>query len=345
MPKVLIPTNDRGFVRDLAEAYCRAGCEVVVGRDNFFLSAANYDIVHLQWPEEFSDWKVPDEETFATIRACLLRWSQNTRIMLSVHNLYPHGYEGNEHYRKLYSTFFEIAHLITYFSSRARDIVLQEYGAVADKASVVHGLFNYVRLLEGRGDKSAARHEFGLAERDFVVLVFGAIRSWREVCLIKQAMDLCRAKNGRLLMAGRYVESGPLWRQRFRRMSWQAWLKARNSVVVNGYVPDDEVHKVVDAADVVLVPRIDDLSSGLVPLAMTFGKIVVAPDHGAFPDYLKGTENPLYKSGDAVQLARALELAHSLDSGKVGALNAELARGWTWDGIVTQCLSSLKTVP
>ena len=53
--KVLIPSDNRDFVAEMAGAYQEAGCEVVTGTFNFELGSADFDFVHYQWPEELSD--------------------------------------------------------------------------------------------------------------------------------------------------------------------------------------------------------------------------------------------------------------------------------------------------
>jgi glycosyltransferase involved in cell wall biosynthesis len=143
-------------------------------------------------------------------------------------------------------------------------------------------------------------------------------------------------------MAARYRERQPCpaWVRRYRRWSWSAWLKRQRAAEVHGYLPDDEVHWLFDAADAVIVPRLKDLSSGIPSLAMTFGKLVIAPRHGAFPDYLAGSPNLLYESGDCASLARAIETAATLDRDAIGRENRRIADGWNWDKIVVDCLEA-----
>ena len=333
--RVLIPTNDRGFVSDLADAYSRAGYEVTVGLDNFFLDVASFDVIHIQWPEEFSDWKVPDSKHFERIKTSLKRWAQNSKILITVHNLYPHGYEKNTVFRDLYSCFYSNASIISYFSESAKILVNQEYPETIKKPNIVHGLFNYDRLLSHPVDVRKARMSLGLDRSEFVVLVFGRLRSWDEVSLLRKAFSQCPIRKKRLLMAGRYFQDGPIWRQRVRKIIWTIWLKTHRAVIVNGYVPDDEVHRYLEACDVVVVPRIDDLTTGIVPLGMTFGKTVVAPGHeSSFIDYLGGTNNPLYKSGNPESLSAALVKAFEADRDKIGSDNRKIAEQWSWDQII-----------
>lgn len=47
-------TSDNPFVRLLADGIRACGYEVVCSVEEFRSNAADYDIVHLQWPEELS---------------------------------------------------------------------------------------------------------------------------------------------------------------------------------------------------------------------------------------------------------------------------------------------------
>ena len=52
-------TSDNPFVRLLADGIRACGYEVVCSVEEFRSNAADYDIVHLQWPEELFRWKAP----------------------------------------------------------------------------------------------------------------------------------------------------------------------------------------------------------------------------------------------------------------------------------------------
>jgi hypothetical protein len=94
----------------------------------------------------------------------------------------------------------------------------------------------------------------------------------------------------------------------------------------------------LEAADVLLIPRLTDMTSGLVGLGYTFGRLMIAPNHGAHPEYLAGTDNLLYESGNSASLARAIERAAKQDPDRVARQNRQRADEWTWDRIVGPCV-------
>lgn len=324
----------------LAQAYRRLGCDVVVGTHNFTLRTADFDLVHLQWPEELSGWRPPSPETLDLLCASLDYWTTHSRVLATVHNLYPHGYEGDPRYVEMFDRFYGRATIVHHFSRTSSDLVRAAFPSSRDNRHMVTTLFNYDYLLPPEQDRSGARAELGLADDEVVFLIFGALRMWKEVELIQSAWKLAPTRRKRLLMAGRYneVHSGSRIGKRIRRWRWDSWLRRQNAVVVRGYVPDNRVHRLFAAADVAVIPRVEGLSSGMPSMAMTFGKLFVAPDHGAFPEYVGATGNLLYESCNPASLARAIDASASLDRDRIGEQNREASGSWSWDGIAAQFL-------
>jgi glycosyltransferase involved in cell wall biosynthesis len=341
MPRVLIPSDHPDFPLYLAEAYRATGWEVSVGAGNFDLAGMGFDVVHFQWPEELTGWSEPSEKRLRQVIARLDEWKQRAKLVLTVHNLRPHRNGESAGYRKLYEAFYERMHVVAHFTETSREAVAKELPQSGEARHIVTGYFNLDHLLPRQRDPAQARKEFGIPEHAFVVLVFGGIREWAEVQLIENGFDLAAIPAKRLLMCGRYDESAPAWQQRWRRWQWSRWLRSRQAAVVTGYVPDDEVHRVADAADAVLLPRLRSMNSGLPALGATFGKIIIAPRCGAYPELLVGTQHPIYEPGNASSVARALENASHLDRIAVSAECRRLAESWKWSGMIGRIVEAI----
>lgn len=335
MPRVLIPSDNSDFVHYLAQAYRRAGWDAAVGAGNFELATADYDLVHLQWPEELSRWAVPTDAQNERVLARLNGWLGSAKVAMTVHNLLPHRDWSHPNSRRLYESFYERVPVFAHFTEASRELALREYPASSAATHVVTGYFNFEHLIPA--DEGAIEARRG---DDFVLLVIGGLREWGEVMLIRDAFDRARVRGKRLLMCARYDEAGSRWQQRWRRWSLARWLRARGAEVRTGHIPDADLHRVLGAADAVVIPRFRSLNSGLPALGATFGKIVIAPRCGAYPELLGGTPNPIYKPGDVADLARAIEAAAALDRAEMCRINRRLAESWSWDRMVARVINT-----
>src|ERR1700730_7793441 len=95
MLRVLIPSDNRDFVVNWAEAYARAGCDVVTGLYNFELRTGRFDLVHYQWPEELCGWMPPSGESLRRICTVADWWQSHSTTILTVNNLLPHRQGGH----------------------------------------------------------------------------------------------------------------------------------------------------------------------------------------------------------------------------------------------------------
>ena len=344
MPRVLLTTDEPNFTLGLVEGYRTLGWEVVTGTTNFRIKAAHYDVVHHQWPEEFSGWRAPSERELQEIKEHLQWWHLRSFTIFTVNNLHPHQLERNEACHRLYDDFVRHSHLITHYAETSRQLMLEEYPSAREVAHVVHQPANYEVTLARQIARGSHRKEMGIAPDDFVILVLGALRSEAEVRLIRAAFDMANIPKKRLLMAGKLRPMGPPMVDRWKRLMWRAWLRRRHAVVDTRYVPENEVSRFWDTCDVAIVPRLGGLNSGIVFAGMTFGKPVIAPHHGVFPDQLHGTRNWLYETGNAADLAVKLEEASRSDLKAIGRENAEIAAEWTWKRMVQACLEAASKV-
>jgi beta-1,4-mannosyltransferase len=340
MPRILISTDEPNFSLGLVEGYRAAGCEVVTGTANFRLRAANYDVVHHQWPEEFSGWRAPSAREIDQVRQHLEWWRDRAFNIFTVNNLYPHELDHDAACHELYSNFYRYCQVITHYSRTSLEMVLSEFPAAHAARHVVHSPANYEVTLASQKSRGSRRRALGIREDDFVILMLGSLRSWEEIRLIQKAFDRVRVPRKRLLMAGKLVVRDSFWRKRIKQLMWQLWLKRRHAIIDARYVPETEISQFVDSCDLAIVPRFSGLSSGIVNLAMTFGRAVIAPRHGAYPEYFVGTRNLLYETGNAESLAAALDEAALLDLDEIGRENALLASRWTWKKTCESCLEA-----
>lgn len=334
VPRVLIPSDHPDFPRYLARAYKRAGWDAAVGVRNFDLTVADYDLVHVQWPEEFASWKVPTDAQLGEILGHLDRWRSRAKVALTMHNLHPHREPEHPNQRRLYEEFLTRVPVIAHFTETSREQTLREYPRSANSQHVVTGFFNLDHLIPDGAEVTPRKGD------DFVLLVFGNLREWAEVELIRDAFDQAKVPDKRLVMTGSYNEPASPWLHRWRRWTLARWLKSRGADVRMGYLPDSDLPALLAGVDAVVLPRFRALNSGLPALGASFGRAIIAPRCGAYPELLKDTPNPLYAPGDAADLARAIERAAALDRAELCRANRRLAESWGWNRMVTTVINT-----
>jgi glycosyltransferase involved in cell wall biosynthesis len=138
---------------------------------------------------------------------------------------------------------------------------------------------------------------------DLELLMFGLLRPYKGVDVLLDALARCRTKSVMLSIVGE---------------SWLSETELRHSIARRGladrvelvlrYVADDEAAEYFARADVVVLPYLSVTGSGVLPLALHYGKPVAASDLPGFRELVTDAENGwLVPPGDAAALAETLE--------------------------------------
>src|SRR3954468_17278183 len=147
--------------------------------------------------------------------------------------------------------FYARCDTILHHSAASKELVNQAFPVSARRRNVVATMFNYDRYLPAKLDRQAARSSFGLKKDEFVLVVFGALRKTEEVLLIYRAYTKAKVPNKRLLMAGRFRAGS-----RRKIFLWHLWLKKIRAIAVKSFIPEEEVHRYIEAADAIMIPRL-----------------------------------------------------------------------------------------
>ncbi len=168
---------------------------------------------------------------------------------------------------------------------------------------------SYIDVYPNLIDKETARHQLGLRHDDFVYLHIGKIRPYKGVDILLDAFGrLARQQpDAKLVLVGqpgRFERLGEI-KQRAR---------ANRSVISNfNTIPDEDLQLYLNAADVVVLPYRNILNSGVLQLAYSFGRPVVAAAVGAISEEVDDTTGITFRWDEGEQaLINALLDARSL---------------------------------
>lgn len=294
-------------------------------------------IVHLHWLDAFFTARfkplavIKLMSFFALISTLRLL---GCKIVWTVHNLKDH----EDRYPALDArcTSFVAGRadaIIVHGESAGRALTDRLQWQDSDKVVVIpHG--HYIDAYENRISRSEARRTLGIDNDRLVLLFFGQIRPYKGVLELIDAFTTLDHAGVDLWIVGkpRDAAASDLIEQRTARHPRITYRP--------GFVPDEEIQTYMNAADVVVCPYRDILTSGAVVLAMSFGRACLAPRIGCVADVLDDDGALLYDREDTDGLKGALEraLARRADLPAMGNRNRERIAPWDWDRVAQMTL-------
>jgi glycosyltransferase involved in cell wall biosynthesis len=188
------------------------------------------------------------------------------------------------------------------------------------------------------GDESLFADEPPPPSEEERILFFGTWRRKKGISVLTEAFDLIasRRPQARLTLAGTPFPA------ELDLAALRAWAEARDDrvEVIDRYVPLEEVPAIFASARVVATPYLHALQSGVVHLAMTMARPVVATDVGDLGSIVAdGETGVLIPPGDPAALAEALErlLADPALAHRMGAAGRErVLRASSWQAVAEQ---------
>lgn len=256
------------------------------------VACAKPDVLHLQWLPfmEVVGWETP-------ILRCLKRLSPKTRLVLTIHNIYPHNMSDEP--KKVYNERFQeacslFAAIIVHTKISKADVI-KEFGLNADKVHVCcHGVFEP----KGITISSECRKDGKLH-----ILQFGGQSYYKGTDLLVDAV--CNLDEERKKRIETRIVGGI-------SHSFLDELKAKDTdsiITWKAYfLSDEELYQEINAADLIVLPYRAISQSGVLLLSIYFGKLIICSDLPSFKETLQGDEGEglddrlFFKSEDAGSL-------------------------------------------
>jgi glycosyltransferase involved in cell wall biosynthesis len=342
--KVLIVTNDLTFSVALSSEYLRRGFDVHVGTTNFFRREQDFDLIHFQWPEELVNWILPTTPQSEKLALdCLDWWKSRSTLICTVHNLLPHSAKpGRGPDYELYKKFYNRMDHIGHFSNSSLDVVSGLFPDIPIGKHFVHGMNSFENLKSLASGRTVARRKFAFSENSFVISTYGNFRVQSEVLLVRNAINQLKIEDTGIVFAGRLPWINRRLSRAYARFQHERWVKRHSAIQIPGHIEDQKTVDLFEAADAIVIPRSGQhLNSGILPLAMTFGTPVIAPNFGVFREGLQESENELYEPGDAKDLAAAITRLSQKPTDSVRSSNLDRFKDWGWKQIIDSVLGRL----
>ena len=297
----------------------KESCELICDVNAFWDSKIKFDIVHIQWPEELFNWLLVNEVAIKRLKERLAFFKNaGTKIVSTRHNEKPH--KTNDLGNKLYETVLNAVDGVIHLGNYSLNNL-----SVDNATNVLIPHVNYNNLVEIIAENKAKQY-IGYSKNTFVFMTFGAIRSIEEEQQIIEAFNSIKSRKDRL-----FINNTILMRKKNSyRGKYLLYLK----YLIKSFVyrlkgikfgqhrlSNDEIKYYLNASNVVISPRISALNSGVVFMALSFGKIIMGPNVGNIPELLNQLKNPIFIPRIKASVSRALLTSRALFNSNVGIEN------------------------
>jgi glycosyltransferase involved in cell wall biosynthesis len=340
-------TERNTFIHNLSQALAENNCEVEIGIDKFWNSEKHFDIIHFHWPEHLS-YKFrrkslpPTPFRLNRIKQRIAHWKQKgSKLVLTQHNTQSHEYPVGfaAVYDHLNKTVDGLIHMGNYSLKEYK----QSYpNAKSKQALIPHGWYDNI---PNNISSTEARNKLNLDENSYVILAFGALRKKEEENFIISAFESLDVPNKVLLIPRGYYHNNILLFRLFDYLQlgfYKHWIKKKSKQLESKgilwdqrFIPIKDIQDYFNASDGVLIPRLEILNSGNVPMAFYFKKPVIGPNQGNVGSILEETNNFIFDVEDRNSLQNAFKQAQTAN--KLGIANYQFAKtNWNWSIIGQQ---------
>ena len=279
---------------------------------SFARSAGARLVLHLHWTNKILE-ATPDADA---ARAALDRFvatldrflAGGGHLAWTVHNVLPHGATMPALEAALQQAIVDRCSVVHVLSANAPAAVAEWFRIPADKVlHVPHP--NYIGAYADSISRDAARWELGLSPDETVYALLGAIKPYKGLAQLLDAFEIVSRRDGgtrRLVVAG-MPSREPGVDEFLERCALHPFIS-----LYPRKIPGEDMQVFVRAADVVVLPYLRSLSSGVLMLALSFGVPVVGPAVGGISEVVTPEIGRTFEPGDEEGLVAALLAADEL---------------------------------
>ncbi len=298
----------------------------------FRLAFSRPDVLHVQWLHH------PEIE-YAYLR--FLRFL-GIRIVYTAHNLLPHSDQSAgtaDAFRKVYRA---VNRIVVHSDSNATELARMFPVDPAKIAVIPHGHYGFFRSLSGR-NMAEARKKLDLDPDRKIILNFGRIRPYKGVRYLLEAFgSVAREFDESLLLLVGTVPPGETEDDEYYHSLIDQYGIADRMRFDNRYIPLESVGDYFCACDLVVLPYVKTYQSGILMLAIAYGKPAIVTETGGLPDVVEDGKNGFVvppRDSAALANAAARILGDDALRERMGLATRELAETrFGWESIASKTL-------
>lgn len=275
-----------------------------------------YPIVNIHWPEAIFDWVEPSSTQLDALEKEIEKWKKYSRIVYTVHDESRHkGMTSN--FSRLFKMVESNADLFIHLGKHSCEKYLKIYPNAKHRI-IYHPVYTYNSI-----EKTLARRKLGIDNDALVFIVPGHIRNKEEKRLVLRAFNSFPVEK-KVLIATRMrneMEFDFKGRIRLKKIfDLQKFIldtfrrKHQPPTYLFDYyrASEERICLTMSASDIVIIPRINTLNSGILFLGMAFNKVVVGPGVGNIREHLQTLGYPIFNPASSKSLLKSLKKAVNL---------------------------------
>lgn len=331
----------------MARAMSEIGVEVLPGHPEQLCESwleenrTQVDVLHLHWPSIlYSASDLNEQIALCTnlIGNLARARSLGYRIVWTMHNLYPHDSLNPSLDRLARLAITQMATAVIVHCDHARKLVRQHFFRSTGIFTIPHG--HFVDPYPNSISRSEARQRLGVAGEKFVFLFFGNVRPNKGVEKLLEAFANIADEDTILLLAAKvYSDYGAALTEEAAKRS------PRIAVHTSSFFANEEFQVFLNAADVVVLPFLDILTSGSAITALSFLRPVVVPALGCLPELIDSRMGALYNPDQPGSLEQAMQAIQRRDLESCRQAIRERLKSLSWNLIARQTLQAYQHSP
>lgn len=254
------------------------------------------DVLHLQWLPfmEFNGCEVP-------ILKSIKRLSPKTKLVLTIHNIYPHNMylKAQKKYNIRFRRACALFDAFIVHTNMSKEEVIREFGLIPDSVNVCcHGVFepNSIKI-------NTTRRKGGKLH----ILQFGGQSYYKGTDLLVDAV--CGLDKRHKAKIETHIVGGisSYFLEELKAKDKQSIIKWKPY-----FLDDDELYQEINESDIIVLPYRAISQSGVLLLSIFFGKLIICSDLPSFKETMRGQEGDslddslFFKSEDADSLKKLL---------------------------------------
>ena len=293
--------------------------------------AQHPEVLHLHWLEKYlrgDTLLLRGTYALKLIIDLLLTRASGTRIVWSIHNQLEHDTKFPSIDRWVRQTVMRLADRLIFHNHVALNQYQQHYDFDSSKAEIIpHG--HYRAVYGSAIDSTEARRLLHLPTNRRIYLNLGMLKPYKGLEQLLQVWQAHQAdlQDSTLVIAGQSFD--PVYLEKLAELA----ARTDNVVFYPQFVENDRIHLYLSAADVVVLPYKNILTSGSAILAMSFGKPIIAPRIGGIPELVGTADALLYDTNHPEGLAIALKKSTAIDFSQLHSQITMMCDRLEWSSI------------